>query len=227
MRRVSSARPTTFSDMARRRQSRVALQRAADPLRQRIAVEAAQLIAESGVRDYRHAKVKAAGRLGAGESSWPTNAEIETALREHQRLFQAGSQPQVLRRLREVALDAMHLLQQFRPRLVGAVLEGTADEHSALCLHLFSDDPDAVAHMLMEHGIHYQLQDRQMRLDAQRTVLAPVYICDDDNVMVDLTVLPGAALRQAPLDPVRPEVPMQRASRAEVRALLEADETHD
>lgn len=209
--------------MNRRRQAKTAGQRAANPLRQRIAVEAARLIADSGLRDYRHAKIKAAERLGAGESSWPTNAEIEAALREHQRLFQAGSQPQILHRLREVAIDAMHLLRQFRPRLVGAVLEGTADEHSAVCLHLFSDDPDAVAHMLMEHGIDYRLQDRQLRLTAQHTVLAPAFICDDDSVTVDLTVLPGDALRQAPLDPVRPEQQMQRASRTQVSALLDAE----
>lgn len=213
--------------MSRRRQPRAVRQRASDPLRQRIAVEAAQLIAESGMRDYRHAKMKAAGRLGAGESSWPTNAEIEAALREHQRLFQSGSQPQMLRHLREIALDAMHLLQQFQPRLVGAVLEGTADEHSAVCLHLFSDDPDAVAHMLLEHGINYHLQDRQLRFGAQRNVLAPAFICDDDEVTVDLTVLPGDALRQAPLDPLRPEQPMQRASRAEVRALIAGEETRN
>lgn len=206
--------------MSRRERQRTNPRRGDDVLRQRIAMDAARLIAESGMRDYRHAKAKAASRLGAGESSWPTNAEIDSALREHQRLFQAATQPRMLHRLRQVATDAMRLLHAFDPRLVGAVLEGTADEHSAVCLHLFSDDPDAIARMLIEHGIDYQVQDRQVRLDTQRTLLAPAFVCADDSAIVDLTVLPEAALRQPPLDPLRPGQPMQRASLGEVRTLL-------
>ena len=69
--------------------------------RRRIAVEAAKLIAEEGLRDYRQAKLKAAQRLGIfDDTALPKNGEIEEALREHQRLFRA-EQPETLRELRE------------------------------------------------------------------------------------------------------------------------------
>ena len=60
--------------------------------RLRIAQEAARLMSEHGIRDFHHAKRKAAERLGIADTqSLPRNAEIEQALREHQRLFLANS----------------------------------------------------------------------------------------------------------------------------------------
>ena len=54
-------------------------------LRRRVALEAARLISEHGIRDYRQAKLKAAQRLGLDdEQQLPRNREIEEALREHQ-----------------------------------------------------------------------------------------------------------------------------------------------
>ena len=76
--------------------------------RLRIAQEAARLMSEHGIRDFHHAKLKAAGRLGIADTqSLPRNAEIELALRAHQRLFLADSQPQWLRQRREAAVEAM------------------------------------------------------------------------------------------------------------------------
>ncbi len=61
-----------------------------DETRRRIAVEAARLISEDGMRDYHAAKRKAAARLGIQvDTALPKNAEIEDALREYQRLFDA------------------------------------------------------------------------------------------------------------------------------------------
>lgn len=100
--------------------------------RRRVAVEAARLISEQGIRDYALAKRKAAGRLGiVADSALPKNDEIEEALREHQRLFHADDQPRRLRRYREAAREALVFFARFEPRLVGAVLDGSADRHSA------------------------------------------------------------------------------------------------
>ncbi|MEO6690295.1 MAG: hypothetical protein ABIS07_11805, partial [Dokdonella sp.] len=60
-------------------------------VRRRIAVEAARLISEGGLRDYGRAKTKAAAQLGIfDEAGLPKNSEIEDALREHQRLFRGA-----------------------------------------------------------------------------------------------------------------------------------------
>jgi hypothetical protein len=188
--------------------------------RRRIAVEAARLISEGGLRDYGRAKAKAAAQLGVfDEASLPKNSEIEDALREHQRLFHADDQARSLRRLREVAREAMRFFARHEPRLVGAVLEGTADEHSAVCLHLYSDRPEDIAIQLLGNGIPYEEQSRRVRLDRETSRDFPVLLFSAEDTAIDLTLLPYDLLRQAPLDRIT-EKPMQRASLAALEALL-------
>jgi hypothetical protein len=188
--------------------------------RRRIAIEAARLISETGLRDYRQAKQKAAARLGIfDETSLPKNAEIEDALREYQRLFQGDATADALQRRREAALHALDFFAAFDPRLVGPVLEGTADANTPVALQLYSDDARAVARFLEEHGIPAEARGRRLRLDRERDFDAEVWLFAADGLAFDLTVLPGDALRQAPLSPVD-EKPMRRASAAQLRALL-------
>jgi hypothetical protein len=191
--------------------------------RRRIAQEAARLMSEHGIRDFHHAKLKAAERLGILETqALPRNLEIEQALREHQRLFLADSQPQLLRQRREAAIDAMRFLAAFEPRLVGAVLEGTADAHSAVCLHVYSDDPEAVVLYLRENGVPIETQVRRLRYGRDEQPEYPVLLFAADELPFDLTVLPRDALRQAPLDRAD-DRPMRRASLAQVQNLLDED----
>jgi hypothetical protein len=191
--------------------------------RLRVAQEAARLMSEHGIRDFHHAKLKAAERLGILDTqALPRNLEIEQALREHQRLFLADRQPQLLQQRREAAVEAMAFLAAFEPRLVGAVLEGTADAHSAVCLHVYSDDPDAVVQYLREHGVPIEMQVRRLRYSRDEQPEYPVLLFSADDLPFDLTVLPRDALRQAPLD--RTELrPMRRASLAQVEVLLAED----
>ena len=193
-----------------------------DETRRRIAVEAARLISEDGIRDYHAAKRKAAARLGVQvDTALPKNAEIEEALREYQRLFDAEDQPRRLRDLRESAREALRFFERFDPRLVGAVLDGSADRHSNVCLHVFSDNAETVAGFLDERGIPYDQQSRPLRLrrDVQREF--PAFVFSAGEVPVDVIVLPEELLRQAPLDRSG-EKPMRRASLATLEELLAA-----
>lgn len=188
--------------------------------RQRLAHEAARLIAEDGVRDYHQAKLKAARRLGISEdAALPRNREIEDALRAYQRLFHADDQPAELQRRREAALRALEFFAPFSPRLVGPVLDGTADAHAPITLHLHGDDPDAIARWLVEHDIPAQSRSRRLRLDRQRDLDAPVWLFAAEGLSFELTVLPLACIRQAPLSGID-ERPQRRASAAQLRALL-------
>jgi hypothetical protein len=192
--------------------------------RRRIAVEAARLIAEGGLRDYRQAKLKAAQRLGIFDDlSLPKNGEIEEALREHQRLFRANDQPESLKSLREAALEAMRFFADFEPRLVGPVLEGTADEHSAVCLHLHDDGGDRIAMYLQERGIPYEERTRRLRLERDMTADVPVFVFSAGESAIDITVLPYDRLRQAPLDRID-EKPMRRANLAAVEELVRGED---
>jgi len=180
-------------------------------------------MAESGIRDYHQAKLKAAERLGIhDDASLPRNREIEDALREYQRLFQRGN-GDALRERREAALRAMEFFSEFRPRLVGAVFEGTADPHSSVMLHLHTDDTDAVVRFLDEHRIPADARSRRLRLDRERDADFPVWLFSAEGLAFDLTVLPLDVLRQAPLASVD-EKPMRRASRTQLTQLLAQEE---
>ena len=188
--------------------------------RQRLAHEAARLMAESGIRDFHQAKLKAAERLGFhDDASLPRNREIEEALRGYQRLFHGDDMGERLRGFREAALRALDFFAPFEPRLVGPVLEGTADANAPVLLHLFSDDPRDVATWLQEHRIPADSRMRRLRLDRERSGDFDVWVFNADDTTFDLTVLPRDALRQAPLSAVT-EKPMARASAAQLRQLL-------
>ena len=192
----------------------------AHQLRRRVALEAARLISEHGIHDYQLAKRKAARHVGVDEDGYlPRNREIEEALREHQRLFRSDEQPHALRLRREAARDAMRFLGRFEPRLVGSVLEGTADTHSPVSLHVFDDSPENVTGFLHDHGIAFETRARTLRIDRARNAEFPVLLFNADNVPMDVTVFPRDALRQAPLDPID-ERPQQRASLAALDAML-------
>jgi hypothetical protein len=192
--------------------------------RHRLAHEAARLMAVGGIRDYHQAKLKAAQRLGIlDDASLPRNREIEDALREYQRLFAGEGHAAGVRARREAALRALEFFAPFDPRLVGSVLDGTADANAPVALHLHADDPDAVPRFLDESGIPAESRERRLRLDPERLLDAPVWLFSAEDFTFDLTVLPPAVLRQAPLSGVD-EKPMRRASASQLRAILADDE---
>jgi len=120
------------------------------------------MIAEDGL-DYATAKRKAARQVVGEariEGTWlPDNDQLEEEIREYQALFQSDSQPAVLRRLREVALDWMQRLGAFNPFLTGAVLNGTAGEHSDIHLQIFCDNAKDVAIWLLNANVQYDVSE--------------------------------------------------------------------
>lgn len=191
-------------------------------MRQRLAQEAARIISEQGLRDFGLAKQKAAERLGiSADVGLPSNKEVDQALRQHQSLFQSLEQPRWLRERRLAAVEAMTFFKDFEPRLVGAVLEGSADQYSAVCLHLFAQQPMEIAHWLEDRKIPFDVEERILRLDAQREMVVPVLKFTADDLAFDLTLLELDDLRQAPLDRVHGRS-MRRAGIAAVRDLLDS-----
>ena len=192
-----------------------------DDLRRALAQEAARLMFEHGVDDYGFAKRKAAERLGASEYAvLPKNAEIDAVLAEYQRLFAADTHADTLAEQRRVAVDAMELLEEFEPRLVGPVLTGTATPHQEISLHLFSDSPEAVSLRLLEDHIQYKVSEHRVRMNAERVLQVPAVQFSVFDFPVDATVFPRDGIRQAPLSPSDGR-PMRRAALEEVRALVE------
>ncbi len=186
-----------------------------------LAQEAARIIVEQGIRDYRVAKTKAAERLGMRErGALPGNSEIEQALGEHLQLFGRESHVDLLRVLRYAALSAMQLLAPFKPRLVGPVLHGTAAANCVVNLHVFSDDLETVALSLDRHHVPYRLIETRLKSRRNRAEsFAGLRFMHEDSA-VEATVFPVNGVRQAPISPIDGK-PMQRADERALRNLLE------
>ncbi len=157
-------------------------------LRLQIAAAAARIMAEDGIDDFALAKRKAARQLGLDEAhSLPRNEEVEEQLRAYQALYQDEDQQECLAELREMALELMQELADFRPYLVGPVLKGTAGRHSGIDLQLFTDDPKAVEFFLINHRIPYEAsQKRRFAGDQARAV--SVLKLDRDGVTANVAI---------------------------------------
>jgi hypothetical protein len=188
-----------------------------------LAEEAARLIAEHGIQDFALAKRKAAERLGvrAGGGALPSNAEIHQQLVERQRLFEPEVHDRRLAKLRSIASDVMQVLDGFRPKLVGSVLDGTATLNSAIELHVFADSPEAVAAALEGQGFRVHDSQRRYRFGREIAEQIPGFELMVANEDVEVMVFPERGAGHAPLSPVDGR-PMRRASRAAVMSLLTA-----
>jgi hypothetical protein len=191
-----------------------------DYRRTALAVEAARIIQEEGLTDFRSAKAKAAERLGLGRNApLPDNSEIEAALAERTRIFHGDTQPALLEGLRHAALKVMQRLVEFHPRLVGDVLSGNANLHSTIEMHLFSDTVEAVGATLDAAAIAHRVVSRRHRLRRDEVESFPAYRFAVHECDFSTTVFPIRLRGHPPLSPVDGR-PMRRASPREVEELL-------
>lgn len=194
--------------------------RAADRRRQEVAFEAARILATEGQRNYLSAKEKAAHRLGVPtQGGLPSNSEVEAELKRYQAFYGGDTHRATVRELREAALEAMRFFQRFRPKLVGPVLEGTADTRSRICLHLFCDTPEDIVQFLMRNRMPFEQERRRIRgHDGEHHDLELVVV-EADGQAFELALMHGSAWRQPPPDPVDGR-PQRRAGPAEVERLI-------
>lgn len=185
-----------------------------ETLRAEIAAAAARMIAEDGA-DYATAKRKAARQLLGNQKVkgdiLPDNNELEQAVREYNELFLSDSQPQRLLQLRNVALKLMRELERFHPFVVGAVLNGTAGEHSEIYLHLYPDNTKEVAMYLLNQNIQFDVSETQGGRNENLETLSFLY----DNEGVHL-VLYDQELHRGKSH--------ERASLAELQAITAASQ---
>jgi hypothetical protein len=189
--------------------------------RQVVAQEAARIIVDHGIRDYRVAKQKAVERLGMnGRGSLPGNAEIEAAVSDHLQIFGGESHTDLLRLMRTAALSAMELLSEYSPRLVGPVLAGTADENSAVNLHVFADSPEVVAMQIGDMGIQFRPYERRLKSRRGQVDTYAGFEFIHSNESIQTTVFPIDGIRQAPMSPIDGK-PMKRVDKNAVQELLQ------
>ena len=192
-------------------------------LRAEIAAAAARMIAEDGA-DYASAKRKAArqilGDSKARSDILPDNAQIEEEVRLYNELFFGETQPARLLYLRQLAVRLMEQFERFNPYLTGAVLNGTAGEHSDIHLQLFTNSAKDVEIYLLNQNINFEVSESNhfkggghhapvetlsfllpQKGQAPEGVHLSVY--DSDDLRGGLKTSPGKRAERADIDAVR------------------------
>jgi len=189
--------------------------------------EAARLMVEEGIKDFAAAKRKAARHLGGSPGNakdLPTNREIQDEVELRLRMYRDTPDARAhLRRLRGTALAAMQFFADYRPRLVGSVLAGTATEHSDINLHLFAETPEEVEILLDDSGIPFERTTKRHSFGDRGPEAFPAVSLVVDGVRVAATIFPPERIREAPRSPVTGR-PVERAKIARVKDLLDAEE---
>jgi len=190
-------------------------------MRMRIAAAAARIMAEDGIDDFALAKRKAARTLGAPDSeALPGNDEIEAELRDYLALYQAEEHPERVAELRRLALEAMQMLEHFKPYLTGSVLAGIAGPYAEIDLQLFPESTKEVELFLLERNIAYAASDER-RYTGDRARAVAVVSLSWRGVPLRLSVFDPRDERAALKTSAAGRV-MARAGIAEVHALVES-----
>tara|TARA_Y100000389_G_C17467894_1_gene527390 strand:- start:3487 stop:4098 length:612 start_codon:yes stop_codon:yes gene_type:complete len=179
--------------------------------RQVIAQESARIMIGHGIRDYSHAKQKAADRLNmSSNGSLPSNKEIELAISEQLQIFDSKNHEKLLRKMRKTALSIMQIFKAYSPRLVGPVLKGTADKNSAINFHIFTDSPESIAFEITDMNIKFKSYERRLKTCHGNFAMYAGFEFNFNNEIIQITIFPFDGIRQSPNSPINGK-PMKRA----------------
>lgn len=192
-------------------------------LRRQIAWDAARLMYQREESEYFRAKLKAARRLGhrwVKPADLPSNTEIRDQIQSFARIHEGDRRTENLQAMRLAALRMMRLLAPYKPRLIGSVLTGHVRAGSDIDLHVFSDSVEAITGRLDHEGLAYDIERKQVRKDGRERVFTHVHV--QDRFEFELTIYAADQAHIVTKSSVTNK-PMQRASLAELRKLLERE----
>ena len=128
-----------------------------------IAKRAAEIIMEEGITDYQFAKKKAAKYLDYQSSDFlPSNDEIDTALKEYQKIYQADIDASLINKIKSEALKIMELFKNFNPHLVGQLIDGLIPKYPVLQINLYTDNMKEIEYLLLNNKIEFDLKDKNI-----------------------------------------------------------------
>jgi predicted nucleotidyltransferase len=194
-----------------------------DKLRLMIAQEAARIMYEEKILEYRDAKRKAAKRFGSVEalslgSHLPSNAEIHRELQLLIGMFEEKVLPERLMFLRILALRYMELLAPFFPYLVGSVLSGVVTHQSDIDLHLFAESSEEVEQFLLEREIPFDSEVVSIRKGAEFIEYPHIYL-EEEEVIIECTVYPPEERRKTFMSSITGKA-MERADTKKLRRIV-------
>jgi hypothetical protein len=174
-------------------------------IRQLIAREAARLMYEEGVREYRDAK--------------PSNTEIHEELQRLIGLYEEEALPERLLSLRLAALRQMEILERFHPCLVGSVLSGAVTERSDIDIHLFAESCEEVEEFLRGEGIPFEQEVVTIRHGREFIDYHHLYL-NDNGVVVECSIYPFEDIHRVPKSSITGK-PMERANVKRLKGVIE------
>jgi len=194
-----------------------------DKIRDLIACEAARLMYEDGVREYRDAKRKAAKRFGPEKalslgSHLPTNAEIHQEFAKLLASREEDLLPDRLLRLRLAALSYLELFAGFSPYLVGSVLSGAVTSQSDIDIHLFADSIEEVESLLEGEGYDFETETVPIRKGGKITDYTHIYL-DDAGVVIECSVYPAEEKNNRTISSITGKT-MERASLKQLKKII-------
>lgn len=195
-----------------------------DKVRRMIAQEAARLMYEEGINEYRDAKRKAAKHFGPEKvlslgSHLPSNAEIHEELQRLIGIYEEKVLPERLLHLRKLALRYMEILEPFSPYLVGSVLGGAVTERSDIDLHVFAESTEDVEEYLKGKGISFEQQVVTIRRGGEFFEYPHIYI-EDEGTVIECSIYPPEDIHRRSKSSITGR-PIERANANKLRKIIE------
>ena len=172
------------------------------------------------VGEYYHAKEKAARRIHKGwikPADLPSNAEIRDQVQILARIHEGGSQAGKLLEMRLRAAWWLRRLNEFHPRLIGSVLQGSIRAGSDVDIHVFAANPNSIANNLDDLGVLYDIERKRIQKDGEARVFTHIHV--KDEFPIELTVYQPAQLGFRFRSSITGK-PIERASLAQLERLI-------
>ncbi len=119
--------------------------------REQVATEAARLLYNRTVKEYKDAKEIAAANLGT--RALPSNYEVAVELDRLVEEREGSERLTKLVEMRGIALMVMRKLVEFGPVLIGSVWRGTPRHGSDIDIVVYHEDPEAIQQKLDEYEL--------------------------------------------------------------------------
>lgn len=130
----------------------------------------------------------------------PSLEALHGAIREHRELFRPQQQIR-LQELRRLALEAMHSVAEFRPRLMSPLIHGDGPL-DRVRLILTCDTPEQVMMHLHDRHIPWREAETTLHYSGNRRIARPALHFMAGDTAVELVLLDESSRSDPPRDPV-------------------------
>lgn len=182
-----------------------------------VAKEAAAFMLDGAENEYLHAKERATLKLGiSGHNRLPSNKKIKNmiSLLAATELGEEVIKKRV-RRMREIALELMLLIEEHDPFLIGSTLSGKIRATSDIDLHAYADDPAEIQDKLFAYG--YQEAELEEIENSKGYFFHLKW--EEEGFPVEITIYPWRERDVEPISSVTGKL-MKRATVTALRSLI-------